>query len=56
MTPGRGRNGGCNLAPPVQVKRLRSVLQQVVLGDKHGHTSQLSQAQITDLVSFLESL
>lgn len=31
MTLGRGRNGGCNLAPPVQVKRLRSVLQQVVL-------------------------
>lgn len=25
-------------------------------GDKHGHTSQLSQAQITDLVSYLESL
>ena len=31
MTLGQGRNGGCNLAPPVQVKRLRSVLQQVVL-------------------------
>lgn len=25
-------------------------------GDKHGHTSQLSQAQLADLVSYLESL
>lgn len=31
MTLGQGRNGGCNPATPVQVKRLRSVLQQVVL-------------------------